>query len=135
MVLSTLVPPGECMSGEFDSSIGHLELILLHNNPFHIRKNQRLVYDTRAKGVLAGDISDCAKVELFQDVAYYIVQSRNKNILLKYKGGENIVPRNGNSISRIGLYNWWTGRRYGVGLIDYNTNTSSIELDFSCSAS
>jgi hypothetical protein len=127
------------LAAEFESDTTEtLELILLHNNPNPIPKDQRLVYNTRAKNVKSsGDISDCAKVELFQDVAFFVIDCASRNVLLKYKGGEDVLPRRGSALRRVGLLNWIANRRFAEGLIDYNTNVDDgdVRLDFRFSTS
>lgn len=131
------VPPGMSVSAEFDSeSADTLELILLHNNPHSIPKDQRLVYNTRAKNVKSsGDITDCAKVDLFRDVAVYVIECASRNVILKYKGDEDVLPRRGSALQRVGLFNWMANRRFAEGMIDYNTNVDEVRLDFRCCTS
>ena len=76
------LPPGQSLSGEFDSELDRLELIVLYNNPNPILKEKRLVYDTRARNVGRGDISDSAKIELFNDVSYFDLPSKHCNGIL-----------------------------------------------------
>ena len=83
------------------------------------------------QGARKGDISDCAKVENFRDVAYFCVNSRNKNVLLKYKGDERLEPRRGSSIQRVGFLNWIQGKRFAAGLLDYSTNVGAVRKAFS----
>lgn len=129
------MPPGMSVSAEFDSDTTEtLELILLHNNPNAIPVDQRLIFNTRAQNVKSsGDISECAKVELFQDVAFFVIECGSRNVLLKYKGDEDILPRRGSGLRRVGFLNWVANRRFAEGLIDYNTNVEDVRLEFRCS--
>jgi hypothetical protein len=133
------VPPNLSVHGLFnkeedeDVEENNLEIIILCNNPNPTGKNiNSLKYDT----FLYGDkskISPCAKVEFFEKVIYYKINSQNSNVLLKYKKDGCLETRNGNSMKRVGIMGMINGSKVVDGKIDYATNISNIETVFSMS--
>ena len=130
-----VIPPKHLMNTFFDpSNKNGLELILLTGNPNPTPpSDKRVVYDTRSAGVLPELISPCAQISEFRNIMFHRIPSCAKNVLLKYKiddisGADGtIIPRSGNSISRIGLLNRLQGKRFAVDKLDYSTNVTSIE--------
>jgi hypothetical protein len=59
--------------------------------------------------------------------------SKDRNILLKYKGGSNVLPRKGDSINRVGIIGKMQGRRASEHKIDYSTNVDDLNLVFTIS--
>ena len=131
-----VIPPNHLMNTFFDpSNKNGLELILLTSNPNPTPPaDKRVVYDTRSAGVLPELISPCAKISEFRNIIFHRIPSCAKNVLLKYKideiSGEDgtLVPRSGNSISRVGLFNRLQGKRFTADKLDYSTNIQSIEV-------
>jgi len=58
----------------------------------------------------------------------FSIPSKSKNVLLKYKGAGRVEPRNGNSVSRIGLFARLQGKRFATSKIDYSTNVNAVNL-------
>jgi hypothetical protein len=124
------VPPNHSVCADYEPSTDGLELAILYKNPHPL--DSRLIYETRAPGATMERISACARVDNFQCVAYYTMNSERKNTLLKYKGDGHVMPRVGNAVGRIGVFNRLRGRRAGSSGIDYDTNTDKILLEFMC---
>ena len=102
-------------------------MALLVDNPCAIVGDQATAcYNTRSNGMTAEKISKCAKVERFEKIVMYSADTRGKNVLLKYKNGGIVVPRNGNSINRIGVFRRLQGKRVTNNILDFDTNISSI---------
>ena len=113
-----------------------MELIVLYNNPNRIPAS--IVCDTKDPGISSADISPCAAIQNFRDAAIYRLNScRRKNVLLKYKGGETVEPRQANSISRIGgsIFSKITKPETAAGTLDFSTNIESADFFFSTTAS
>ncbi len=121
------VPPGESVHGFFNDHVKGFHMALLIDNPCAIVGDQtNALFDTRSPGMTAEKIAKYAKVEKFEKLILYSANARGKNVLLKYKNGGIVAPRNGNAISRIGVFQRFQGRRVTSNMLDFDTNISSI---------
>jgi hypothetical protein len=130
------VPPGGSVHAFFnenevkDDDSNNLEVIILFNNPNKIpNSDTRINFDTT---LIASSkkLTPCAKVELFKNVTYYEVASKNRNVFLKYKGDGRADVRVGNSMRRVGLIGAIKGNRYANDILDFSTNVHAIESVF-----
>ena len=152
----TVVLPGECVYCSFDpqeGKEGHLDVIVLHDNPNPIIAGERPIIDPRASGVNVDTISPCALITAFRAVSGFKVLATNKNAIVKLHSGINpnevpipdandtnmtvtfgkevyLLPRIGNAISRIGLMNRIKGLRFRGNEIDMKTNVTLIKSMF-----
>ena len=113
-----------------------MELFILYNNPNRIP--QSIVCDTRNPTVSLSDISTCALISNFCDVAIYRLGScRGKNVLLKYKGGDSVETRLANSIGRIGagIFSKISRPELAEATLDFSTNIDSADFYFSTTSS
>lgn len=120
-----VIPPSSLMHGFFESDNQELQIILLFDNPNSI-PNSNIVYDTRAPGARAELMSDCAKVSKFTRFSMFSIPCVDKNVLLKVKNDGTIVPRNGDSIGRVGIFGKLAGHKFLRDHLDYSTNVQSI---------
>ena len=134
------VPPGGSVHAFFndeenkDEDRNDLEIIILHKNPNSVPGDLSSVFYDTTLIATTNKISPCAKVESFKNVIFHSVVSKNKNVLLKYKGGGSIITRIGNSVQRVGIIGAILGNRHGKGIIDFGTNIQRIETVFSASS-
>lgn len=111
-----------------------IDILLLFANPHEIPTGKRINYETRqSAGKKPLRISPCAKIDEFRNVAVFTAKCKHYNVMLKYKGDDIVVPRIGNSISRVGFLNWIRGHRYAANIIDYSTNVNGVNLKFTYS--
>jgi hypothetical protein len=107
-----------------------MEIIILYNNPCPPPEGAPVVLDAQTPGASASSISACAKVDLFQHVAYYTTKCSHQNVIVKYKGHGGIHPRKGDSIQRVGLLGKLQGVRFARDKIDYSTNINILRMAF-----
>jgi len=123
--------------GYFDPADEGYELFLLYQNKYDSNPSlhsQAVIFDTRATGVTKDAISRCAKIDKFTKVVVYSFPCTGRNVILKYKGDSIVEPRNGNSVSRVGLIGRLQSRRFADSKIDYSTNIDDIRLELSFAA-
>lgn len=120
------VGPNDAVNGTVDSGIPFIDLILLTNNLSSPPSESSISMDS-LQGVAAW-----AQVDKFRDFSIYRIPCKDKNVLLKYKGGGVVEIRVGGSISRVGFVGMLTGS-VPSGQIDFSTNISSMEKIFSSS--
>lgn len=128
------MPPKAFIHGFFDPNDEEYDLFLLYDNKYDADPtlySQALVFDTRAAGVTKDSIARCARIEEFRKAVIYSFRCRNRNVLLKYKGDSIVEPRNGDSVSRVGLMGRLQSRRFADSKIDYSTNIEDITLAMS----
>lgn len=131
------VPPGGSLHAFFNEDENenedenNLEVIILYNNPNDIPSDMRKVNFDTTLIASSKSLSACAKVDAFKSVIFYTVSSKNKNVLLKYKGEGQVVPRLGNSIKRVGFIGAMQGHRTAEDRVDYATNVKVIDVVFS----
>lgn len=82
-----LVPPQHVVHAEFDPTLSGLDMILILNYPVQLLETANH---------LNKDYSSI-KINKFQDVIIYKINSKNKNVLLKYKGEGLVEIRKGGS--------------------------------------
>ena len=134
------VPPGGSVHAFFndeevkDEDRNDLEIILLHKNPNSVPADLSSVFYDTTLMATTNKISACAKVEAFKNVIFHSIVSKNKNVLLKYKGGGSIIARIGNSVQRVGIIGAILGNRHAKGIIDFGTNIQRIETVFSAAS-
>jgi hypothetical protein len=137
------IPPNDAVFAHFHSSTDYLNLFVLFSNPNPLPHDTAIVYDTKAHGSNPSKISLCARVDLFEKLNVFNLwtsvgggvdgkdEGGGKNILLKYKGNGILLPREGTSPARIGIWNYFQGRRFQDGKIDYETNITTLSIDYS----
>jgi hypothetical protein len=133
------IPPNDAVFAHFHSSTDYLNLFLLFSNPNPLPHETAIIYDTKAHGSNPSKISPCAKVDFFQKLNVFNLWTSvgsnegegGKNILLKYKGNGIILPREGTAPGRVGLWNYLQGRRFQDGKIDFETNITTLSIDYS----
>lgn len=127
------VPPSEYLYGFLNPELESHDLFILYDNPNVIPKDHAVVYDTRAPGVNIERISKCAAVNKFRKIDVYNIPSKARNVILKLNANNEVEPRLGNSLSRVGFIGMIQGRRFAKNKIDYNTNVTGVRkvLDFS----
>mmetsp|Transcript_13835 Transcript_13835/g.13914 ORF Transcript_13835/g.13914 Transcript_13835/m.13914 type:complete len:375 (+) Transcript_13835:171-1295(+) len=128
------VLPGHTVSCHFDSdpqTAQGLDIIILFNNP-HPIAGKDIIYDTFDPSVHPADLSQCARVDLFQNMRFYSCDCAGKNVLLKYKGHGALEPRRGDSITRVGLVGKIEGSRRKKNHLDFDTNIELLAVEFSC---
>eukprot|EP01038_Epipyxis_sp_PR26KG_P005082 gene5082-7089_t len=121
----TAIPPGEVVSATFDPTIDELELVLLGNNPFPLAEGDSISYNT--KGPIK--VSESAVIENFRDFVSFRIATKHRNLLLKYKGDGIVLPRQGNSVARVGIFNKLMGTKTPLpdaSSVNYSTN---IDMD------
>lgn len=64
----------------------------------------------------------------------YSAMVKGHNVLLKYKGEGQVVPRNGDGIGRVGIFSKLQGLRYSANMLDYSTNVDTIRLEYTVHA-
>jgi hypothetical protein len=114
-----------------------IEILILYNNKNRIPFSGGVVYDTRALGIRASDISPCAEVAAFTDLAIYRVRGCDtRNVLLKYKGSDTLELRQGTSLTRISgtILSKFSGSSASQAL-DFSTNVDSVDFVFSSTSS
>ena len=128
------IPPNGSVSTLFNPNYDILDLYLLNNNENTIIEYESLNFDSRIKGSNINNRSKCAKIDLFQNLSVYSINSKNKNVIIKYKDNSYVTPRNGNSITRVGLLGKLQGRNFTRNKIDYSTNINeiAIRLNLTC---
>lgn len=131
------VPPGGSLHAFFNEDENenedenNLEVIILYNNPNDIPSDMRKVNFDTTLIASSKSLSACAKVDAFKSVIFYTVSSKNKNVLLKYKGEGLVVPRLGNSVKRVGFIGAMQGHRTAEDRVDFATNVKVIDVVFS----
>lgn len=126
------VPPNDSIYALFDCN--ELEVLFLYRNPNRVPHSGSIVIDTRAAGASAASISPCATVRNFIEAAVYRVPAcRNHNVLLKYKGDDDLQTRQGTSLNRISgsiLSRMGSGDKK-ASTMDFKTNVDSVDFVFS----
>lgn len=122
-----LVPPNGYIHAFFDPSYAGYELYLLHGNDFGIPPGP-IHYDTKARGMTKHKISSCAKVEEFNKITVFNIPSMSHNVLLKYKGKEEVQTRRGDGMGRVGLMGKLRSSRAIENGLDYGTNIDEISI-------
>lgn len=125
------VPPNEAVYSFFDPERDILEILVLYKNINSVPSDSAVLFDTKAPGSQPNRITPCARIDLFERVQSYSVNSIGKNVLLKYKGNGVVLPREGSSVDRVGLFGYFQGRRFSQGMLDYKTNVEGITIGFS----
>jgi hypothetical protein len=125
-----IIPPSDAVYCFFDPEDDDLELIILYQNPNPIPSDAAMVYDTKAHGANPNRLSLCARIDLFHRVQVYSIASTGKNALLKYKGLGIVHPREGNSAGRVGVFGYFSGKRYAEGKLDYQTNVLTVHPSY-----
>lgn len=123
------VPPGQAVYSFFHDR-DQIQLIVLYQNPHAVDSSSGIVFDTSAPGVRPEKISPCARIDYFQRVRVYMIDCHEKNVLLKYKGGGLVAPRNGSGIGRVGFLGAMQGKRHIEGMLDFNTNVTTVGTRF-----
>lgn len=125
------LPPNELVHGDISAAMqtpnAVIDLMILYHNPNLIPGDITSVhYDTKKPF----KISPCASIENFLKVAVYRIFCKDKNVLLKYKGENQLEPRIGSSIDRKGgLLNIITGSGKQEGKdLDFATNISGSSI-------
>lgn len=123
------VPPGEVVNCAIPEDVSVIEVLVLFGNS---SGGGAFIYDTRAPGITAEKVSQCAKVSHFPYVAAYKIICGGKNVFLKYKGEGTVDVRAGNNVGRIGLKAKVLGnkRTSQSDSLDYATNVSAVEKLF-----
>ena len=123
----TSLPPNELLhcdiSRAMETTQGVIDLFILYHNPNLVPADVNSVhYDTKKPL----KISACASIENFLKVAVYRISCKGKNVLLKFKGENQLEPRVGSSIDRKGgLLSAITGSSKSGGKdLDFATNIS-----------
>ncbi len=125
------VPPGELVncdvSPAMDTAQGVVDLLILYHNPNLIPADINSINYNTKKPL---KISPCASIENFLKVAVFRICCKGKNILLKFKGENQLEPRVGNSIDRKGgLLNALTGSSKSDGKdLDFTTNITASAI-------
>ena len=139
------VPPGGTVHALFDDDGGGgddgdndddksaLQIMILFDNPkeekaVKKKKDKPIVYETK-RHVDTDKISSCAKVSMFRSVVVYTVSTKERNVVLKYKGKGLLEPRKGNKLSETGLIGALLGKKLSSG-IDLSTNVTSLSSAF-----
>lgn len=71
---------------------------------------------------------------LFNTVTLFTAMVQGHNVLLKYKGGGVLLPRNGDGVGRVGIFSKLQGLRYSVNMLDYSSNVDTIRNEYSVHA-
>ena len=131
-ICRSVVLPGAYIHGTIDdNAVDSVELVVLFHNPsYPLVTGELLFHDTRSPGASAEKISDCAKVSNFRNVNIYSIPCFGHNVLLKYIGNGQVVPRIGNSIERIGIFARISGRRGNSKGLDFSTNIETLSKTF-----
>lgn len=132
------VPPNDSIYALFDCN--ELEILLLYRNPHRLPDaGSSIVVDTRAAGATAASISPCAAVHNFIEAAVYRVRNcRNNNVLLKYKGDDDLHTRQGTSLNRVGGTIFTIlggGGETKASTLDFKTNVETVDFVFSSTSS
>lgn len=131
------VPPNDSAYATFDCN--ELDILFLYRNPNRLpHAGSSIVVDTRAPGATAASISPCAAVGKFVEAAVYRVRAcRGRNVLLKYKGDDDMNVRQGNSLNRISgnLFSRIGGGEIKAGTLDFKTNVETVDFVFSSTSS
>eukprot|EP01038_Epipyxis_sp_PR26KG_P004572 gene4572-6445_t len=123
------VPPLESVYSFFQpDSTDCIELLLLFNNPNSIPNDSSIHYNTKALGANPSRISKCARVDEFLSAVVYRITCKAHNVMLKYKGDGIVIPRNGDSWTRVGIIGKMQGRRFTRDKIDFETNIDTYAL-------
>ena len=122
------MPPGGLIHGFVDFEADGCSLFVLFNNLHPIETDKAVVFDTKISGLKTEELSKCARVDLFTDAIVYSINSKNRNILLKYKGGCIVECRDGGGIGRVGFLGKLSGRKFGPNILDYNTNIQDMKI-------
>ena len=131
------VPPGGSLHAFFNEDEeenldeNNLEVIILYDNPNEIPHDMRKVNFDTTLIASSKTLSPCGKVDAFKSALFYTVSSKNRNVLLKYKGGGQVIPRLGNSVKRVGFLGAIQGHRVVKDRIDFSTNVKIIDTAFS----
>ena len=127
----TSLPPNELVHCDISqatvTSEAVIDVFILYHNPNLIPGDISTVqYDTRKPL----KISPCACIENFLKVSVYRIRCKGHNVLLKFKGENQLEPRIGNSIDRKGgLLNMITGSSKSDGKdLDFSTNISMTAI-------
>lgn len=132
------VPPGDAVYAFFDPAIvTTLHLLVLCDNPHPMPAEGAILYDTRAHGAQPERISPCARVSEHRKASVYRLDCRDCNVVLKYKGAGVVLPREGNSVRRVGLMGRLQNRRFASNLLDLTSNIKRSEslVDFEVAVS
>ena len=130
------VPPGGSLHAFFNEDEeenvdeNNLEVLILFDNPNEVPNDMRkLNFDTT---LIASSktLSPCCKVDAFKSMIFYTFSSKNKNVLLKYKGSGEVSPRLGNSMKRVGFLGALQGHRLAKDRVDFSTNVKIIDAAF-----
>jgi hypothetical protein len=123
-----IVPPCGYIHAFFDPEEDGYELFLLYDNPVVVPPGQTLHYDTKARNMTKNKISSCAKVEEFNKIIVYSIPSNSHNVLLKYKGNEEVQTRKGDAMGRVGFMGRLKSSRSIENGLDYATNIDEISI-------
>lgn len=137
MYKSLLVPPNDSAYALFDCA--EMEVLFLYRNPNRLpHAGSSIVVDTRLPGATSAAISPCAAVKHFLEASVYRVRGcRGRNVLLKYKGDDDLQLRAGNSLNRVGgsIFARVGGGEVKAGTLDFKTNVESVDFVFSSTSS
>ena len=137
LIFFFLVPPNDSAYGLFDCN--ELEVLFLYRNPNRLpHAGSSIVIDTRLPGATAASISPCAAIKNFVEGAIYRVREcRSHNVLLKYKGEDDLQTRAGNSLNRVGgtIFSRVGGGETKESVLDFKTNVVSADFEFSSTSS
>lgn len=132
------LPPLESLNCFFNAEMDCIVLMVLTDNPYAIPSGRRVVYDTSCGpgGAPVTNISLCAAVAEFRHCVIYRIASRGCNVLLKYKDGGVVEPRQGNSVARVGIFSKVIGSKKAVDdyHLDFGTNIQSLDVEYNSKA-
>lgn len=125
----TSLPPNELLHCDISQAMteGTIDVLILFQNlnlmPADLNSIQ---YDTR-KPI---KVSPCANIENFTKAAVYRISCKDKNVLLKFKGENQLEPRIGSSIDRKGgILSVFGGSGKSEGKdLDFSTNVSASSI-------
>lgn len=123
------VPPGEIVNAIFDPELPVLEVFILSGHPIPIPDDSIVVPDARGRA----KVSPCASVQLYRQVSTFRIQSRRRNVLLKYKLGGVLEPRLGTSVARVGVFGKLMGAQKALAseagdTIDFSSNITQAQI-------
>jgi hypothetical protein len=132
-----IVPPNDSIYATFDCN--ELDVLFLYRNPNRVpHAGLSIVVDTRLPGATSGSISPCAAVSNFLEAAVYRVRGcRGHNVLLKYKGADDMQLRAGNSLNRVSgsIFTRVGNAEAKAGTLDFKSNVESVDFVFSSTSS